>query len=82
MFTVYILYSQSSKKTYVGFTSNLEERFKSHNELSIKGWTIKYRPWEIIYKEEFHSKELAMAREKELKSGKGSDFIKSLVKSL
>jgi putative endonuclease len=82
MFTVYILYSQSSKKTYVGFTSNLEERFKSHNELSIKGWTIKYRPWEIIYKEEFPSKELAMAREKEPKSGKGSDFIKSLVKSL
>ncbi len=82
MFTVYILYSQSFKKTYVGFTSNLEERLKAHNELSKKGWTIKYRPWVIIYKEKFPSKALAMAREKELKSGKGRDFIKSLLKSL
>ncbi|MFN8365156.1 MAG: GIY-YIG nuclease family protein [Cloacibacterium normanense] len=26
-------------KTYVGFTSNLIERFKSHNSLSRKGFT-------------------------------------------
>ena len=45
-FAVYILFSSKFSKTYVGFTSNLIERFKSHNELSSKGYTIKFRPWE------------------------------------
>ncbi|PXY38628.1 endonuclease, partial [Flavobacterium cheongpyeongense] len=32
-FVVYILYSEKFKKNYTGFTSNLIERFKSHNVL-------------------------------------------------
>ena len=47
MFVVYALYSRVYDKIYIGFTSNMEERFKSHNELSKKGWTVKFRPWEI-----------------------------------
>ncbi|MFA5669387.1 MAG: GIY-YIG nuclease family protein, partial [Balneolaceae bacterium] len=39
------------------------ERFKSHNELGKKGWTIKYRPWEIVHTEEYATKKEAMARE-------------------
>ncbi|GGG51441.1 GIY-YIG nuclease family protein [Epilithonimonas arachidiradicis] len=35
-FVVYILYSEKFDKTYTGFTSNLVERFKSHNELGNK----------------------------------------------
>ena len=80
MFTVYVLYSRKFKKIYVGFTSDLEARFKSRNELGTKGWTIKYRPWIILYQEEFDSKSEAMKREKELKSGKGREFIWSLIK--
>jgi putative endonuclease len=78
MFTVYILYSPGHNKTYVGFTSDLEARIKTHNELGTKGWTIRYRPWILIHPEKFGSKKEAMQREKELKSGKGRDFIKSL----
>ena len=44
-FVVYILFSEDYGKTYIGFTSNLIERFKSHNYLSKKGYTIKFRPW-------------------------------------
>jgi len=33
MFTVYVLYSQQHDKIYIGYTSNLQERFRSHNEL-------------------------------------------------
>ena len=80
MFTVYVLYSREFEKIYIGFTSDLETRFKSHNELGTKGWTIKYRPWIILYQEEFDSKSEAMKREKELKSGKGREFIWSLIK--
>jgi putative endonuclease len=80
MFTVYVLYSERFEKIYIGFTSDLEARFKSHNELATKGWTIRYRPWEIFYTEVFETKTAAMKREKELKSGRGREFIWSLVK--
>jgi putative endonuclease len=79
MFSVYVLYSQSHNKIYIGYTSNLEERFKSHNELATKGWTIKFRPWEIIHTEIFEIKADAMRREKELKSAQGREWIWQLV---
>jgi putative endonuclease len=81
MFTVYVLYSKSSDKIYIGFTSNLEQRLLSHNELGKKGWTIKFRPWELVHTEEFEEKADAMRREKALKSGQGREFIWSLVKA-
>jgi putative endonuclease len=77
MFTVYSLYSKKYNKIYIGYTSNLKNRFKSHNELSKKGWTVKYRPCNIIYTEEFKTKAEAMKRERELKSYKGWEFIRS-----
>ncbi|GGA88791.1 hypothetical protein GCM10008015_31670 [Flavobacterium palustre] len=78
-FVVYILYSEKFKKTYVGYTSTLLERFKSHNQLATKGYTIKFRPWKVIHVEFFSSKSEAMKREKHLKTGIGRDFIKSLI---
>ncbi|WP_333696370.1 GIY-YIG nuclease family protein [Flavobacterium sp.] len=41
---VYILFSKNFNKTYVGYTSHLIERFKSHNHLSKKGYTLIFRP--------------------------------------
>jgi putative endonuclease len=51
----------------------------SHNQLATKGYTIKYRPWKVIYTEEFSDKASAMKREKELKSSNGRAFIRSLI---
>ena len=81
-FVVYILFSKNCSKTYTGFTSNLIERFKSHNVLGVKGYTIKYRPWEVIYVEFFTSKANALRKEKFLKTGIGREFIKELISSL
>jgi len=81
-FVVYILFSEVYGKTYVGFTSNLIERFKSHNFLSNKGYTIKFRPWEVVYVEFFTTKSEALKREKFLKTGKGREFIKKVVSKL
>jgi putative endonuclease len=81
-FVVYILYSKKFNKNYTGFTSNLIERFKSHNVLAIKGHTIKFRPWEVIYVEFFISKAEAMKREKLLKTGKGRELIKKIIEEL
>ena len=59
-FVVYILYSKKFNKNYTGFTSNLIERFRSHNFLETKGYTLKFRPWEVVYVEFFYSKAQAM----------------------
>ncbi|WP_309609521.1 GIY-YIG nuclease family protein [Flavobacterium sp.] len=75
-FVVYILFSEKQNKTYVGFTSDLSDRFKSHNELATKGFTIKYRPWIVIYVEFFNSKSEAMKKEKFFKTGVGREIIK------
>jgi len=69
MFTVYVLYSQKFNKIYIGYTSDLVNRFLSHNELATKGHTIKYRPWVIAHAEEFETKAEAMKREAQLKKG-------------
>ena len=79
MYLVYVLYSENFDKIYIGMTSNLEQRLLSHNELSKKGWTIKFRPWKIVYKESFKSKQEALKREKELKSFRGREFIRNQI---
>jgi putative endonuclease len=75
IYTVYILYSEPHNKIYVGFTSNLIERFKSHNFLATKGWTLKFRPWIVVYCEYFSTKQEAMKREKILKKANFRSWI-------
>ena len=82
MFTVYLLYSKDYDKIYIGFTSDLSKRLLSHNELGKKGWTIKFRPWQLIYKEVYQAKSDAMKREKELKTAQGRNFIWSIIKAM
>lgn len=81
MYFVYVLFSPNYNKIYIGYTSNLEQRFLSHNELGKKGWTIKFRPWTIVHSEKFETKSEAMKREKQLKTAKGREFIWNLIKN-
>jgi putative endonuclease len=74
-YVTYILYSQRHNKFYRGYTSNLIERFKSHNELSNKGFTVNFRPWKVVYIEFCNSKREAKTREKFLKSGLGREWV-------
>ena len=82
MYTVYLLYSFDYDKIYIGYTSILIERFKSHNQLGKKGWTIKYRPWVVVYTEVFDSKSQARKREKQLKSGAGRRFYRQEIEKI
>jgi len=79
-YVVYVLYSKKNQKRYVGFTSNLIARFYSHNKLSKKGWTKRYRPWEVVYLEFYENKKEAMKRERNLKSGKGRSWMNATFK--
>ena len=73
-FVVYILSSTKTDKLYKGFTSNLIARMQSHNHLG-RGWTKRYRPWEVIHIEFFASKTEALAREKWFKSTTGRRWL-------
>jgi len=83
MFTVYVLHSQNFDKIYIGFTSDIEQRLFAHNHISNKGWTKSFKPWKVVYTEEFAKKEDAMLRESQLKTSKGREFIrKNILTSL
>ncbi len=78
MYQVYVLHSKLFDKIYIGYSSNLLQRLKSHNELGTKGWTIKFRPWILIHTETYDSKAIALKREKELKSFRGRQYIRTM----
>ena len=75
LYTVYILFSEKHGKIYIGYTSNLINRFHSHNELSKKDWTRNFRPRMVIYYGSFNDKEEARKREQQLKGAKGREWI-------
>ena len=77
IYRVYVLHSPKFDKIYIGYTSDLEQRMLSHNELGKKGWTIKFRPWKLVHAEEFEKKSGAIKREKQLKSASGRRWIRT-----
>ena len=80
IYTVYVLYSVKFDKIYNGYTSDIEQRLLSHNKLATKGYTIKFRPWSILFTEQYESKPEAMKREKVLKSELGGELIWKMIK--
>jgi len=73
-YTVYVLLSLVAKKSYVGFTDNLKRRIKEHNA-GITSFTKRYKPWKVIYMEEFETQFEAREREKYLKSASGRRLV-------
>ena len=58
--------SNNKKKTYVGYTHNLDKRLKKHNSNKGAKSTKGYK-WELIFKKKFLSKSNAMSYEYKLK---------------
>ena len=75
----YLLFSEKLDKFYIGYSSDVNERLLKHNRKS-KGYTSKGKPWKLVYIESYPTKELAMKREKQLKSWKNSERLKELIK--
>ena len=79
---VYILYSYEFSKSYVGLTSNLDERLVFHNSSdNKKSYTYKFRPWVIAYTEGFETRKEAAIREKWFKSGVGREYKAQILKT-
>jgi len=76
---VYIIYSQSLDKYYVGYTHDPEERLGKHNA----GATTSTRrgvPWKLMYIEEYENKTDAIKRENQIKRMKSRKFIENLIR--
>ena len=66
-FKVYILWSESLQKYYVGSTNNLEDRLQRHNA-GYEKFTSKGKPWKLIYKVECLDRKEAVNLERKIKS--------------
>ncbi|KKT82152.1 MAG: hypothetical protein A3E64_02150 [Candidatus Harrisonbacteria bacterium RIFCSPHIGHO2_12_FULL_48_16] len=81
MYYVYLLENLNDKSWYIGFTENLDQRVKDHND-GRGGRTTKLKHgWNLIYCEMYLNKEDALGREKFLKSGSGRRFLKKQLRN-
>jgi len=79
MFHVYILYSKTLNKYYVGYTGDsLTERLRKHNS-NHKGFTGCLLDWKIVYTECFTTKAEAYGKERTIKSWKSRKKIEQLI---
>ena len=83
MFYVYILYSQSADKFYVGQTSDVQKRLLEHNNPVEKSkFTAKFIPWEIaVFFPVSDLRDDAMKIEKFIKAQKSRKFILKLIEN-
>jgi putative endonuclease len=47
MFYIYILFSTTGRKYYIGYSDNPWIRVNRHNSTQVTTYTSKYRPWEL-----------------------------------
>ena len=80
MHYVYIIFSKKLNKKYIGYYSNLQSRLQEHN-CGYNKFTSHGIPWKLVYYEIFNDQTDALNEEKFLKSGKGRDRLKFLLKN-
>ena len=78
LFHVYLLFSESKNRYYIGYSSNLEARLIRHNQKS-KGFTGNTNDWKVVYTEQYNTKEEAQKRELQIKSWKSRIKIQELI---
>ncbi len=78
-FYVYVLRSKKDMNFYVGFTENLKERFKKHQNGEVQS-TAPRVPFKLIFYEAYQNKYDALRREKYLKTTKGKTTLRSMLR--
>ena len=74
MYYTYVLQSEKDGSYYIGYTKQLQKRFRQHNA-GKSTYTAKHRPFKLVYYEKFNLKEDAVEREKYFKSNEGRQFF-------
>ncbi len=75
MHYVYVLYSSTYDRAYIGMTVDYNLRLYEHNSGKTKS-TKAFIPWVIVHLEEYATREEARDREKYLKSAAGRKWRK------
>ncbi len=79
MATVYIIYSTSIDKFYIGSCKDFSSRLLEHNSGIYKNaFTRKAQDWQVYFKLDNLDKELARKIEYHIKAMKSRDYIKNL----
>ena len=72
MYYVYLMSNKTRTVLYVGVTNSLVRRVYEHEHSLVKGFTSKYKVFDLVYFEECESIESAILREKEIKKWRRS----------
>ena len=76
---VYVFFDVIRKRLYIGFTENIKRRIKEHNQN--KNWTTRrYQNKKLIFVEMFANEKDARRREKYLKSTKGRNTLRIMLR--
>ena len=79
-YCVYVLFSEVDHLLYIGFTTNIENRLRTHNSGGSKS-TSYSRPLKLIYCEYYLFEEDALKREKYFKTNAGKRALNLMLKS-
>ena len=78
---IYILLSLKDQKTYVGSTTNLNNRFRNHKLGKVKS-TKNRRPLTLLYSEYFDNYNDALRKEKYYKTAAGRKKLRRIIDPL
>ena len=76
MYIVYVLYSKSKDRYYIGQTADLATRLSAHNFRKNLGAS----DWICVYRESYDTRSSAMQRESQIKRRKSRKYIEELVR--
>ena len=81
MYYVYAIYNDEIDRVYIGQTIDIVQRLLEHNNHTYKSsYTSRFDgKWRLVYKEVCQNRQEALIREKQLKSFKGRQFIKTQI---
>ena len=75
---LYVLQSTRADRTYIGSSAEPDERLGSHNAGRVRS-TKAWRPWQLVFLEEYQDRATAEKRERYLKSGWGRRELAALL---
>ena len=77
-FYVYAIYSSSLDTIYIGQTKDLLKRLHDHKH-GYSPYTSRAKDWQLFYKEIVSTRTDALKREKQLKSYRGREYLRTLL---
>ena len=78
-FYVYVLYNRAKNFIYIGYSEDLKQRIKEHNDGRSKS-TKGYTPLELIHYEAYVNMKDAKRREEYLKTNRGRATLMTMLK--